>query len=181
MVGLRGDPMRTGRQNSRSPSRPAASSTLARWGKFNLVGAIGIGVQFPALFLLKTGLHLEYLVATTIAVEAALLHNFVWHERFTWADRVCADRSEGTIMREQNPRSLRRSCGWGPLRLHPGFFRRLWRFHLANGAVSILGNLAVMKTLVGSAHMDYLMANGIAVAVCSLANFLLSDQWVFEN
>ena len=45
-------------------------------------------MQFAALFLLKTVLHFDYLFATAIAVEAAVVHNFVWHEQFTWADRV---------------------------------------------------------------------------------------------
>jgi putative flippase GtrA len=176
IVVLRDDRVRTSRQNLRCPSHPVASSTLVRWGKFNLVGAIGIGVQFAALFMLKTALHLQYLAATAVAVEAAVLHNFVWHEKFTWADRT-----EGTTKHEQSPHSLRRNCGGSPMQLYSGFFRRLRRFHLANGAVSILGNLAIMRILVGSADMNYLTANAIAVAVCSLANFLLSDQWVFEN
>jgi len=63
-------------------------STLVRWCKFNFVGGIGIVVQFGALFLLKSVLHFEYLAATAIAVEAAVLHNFIWHEQFTWADRT---------------------------------------------------------------------------------------------
>src|SRR5437016_606133 len=65
-----------------------APSTLLRWCKFNIVGGIGILVQFAALFLLKSVLHFNYLAATAIAVEAAVVHNFVWHEQFTWADRV---------------------------------------------------------------------------------------------
>jgi hypothetical protein len=27
--------------------------------------------------------------------------------------------------------------------------------------------------------MNYLAANGIAIVLCSLANFLVSDEWVF--
>ena len=65
-------------------------STAIRWLKFNLVGGIGIAVQLLALVLLKTGLHLNYLVATALAVETAVIHNFLWHERFTWADRAGA-------------------------------------------------------------------------------------------
>ncbi len=68
--------------------RLIAPSTLVRWCKFNLVGGIGILVQFAALFLLKSILHFNYLAATAIAVEAAVVHNFIWHEQFTWADRV---------------------------------------------------------------------------------------------
>ena len=128
---------------------------LIRWLKFNFVGAIGIGVQFAALLLLKGGFHFDYLAATAIAVEAAVVHNFVWHEQFTWADRI--------------HRSWRRSI------------KRFVRFNLTTGAVSILGNLALMKVMVGYGHINYLVANALAIALCSLANFLVSEEWVFEE
>jgi putative flippase GtrA len=137
----------------------APPSTLLRWCKFNFVGGIGIGVQFAALFLVKSILHFNYLAATVIAVEAAVVHNFVWHERFTWVDRT---RVEGL-----QP-SWRRSLP------------RLVRFNLTNGAVSIIGNLALMRVMVGQGHMNYLLANGIAIILCSVANFLVSEMWVFE-
>ncbi|HYM76620.1 MAG TPA: GtrA family protein [Candidatus Dormibacteraeota bacterium] len=133
----------------------APPSTLVRWLKFNFVGGIGIGVQFAALFLLKSLLHFDYLVATAIAVEAAVVHNFVWHEQFTWVDRVQT--------------SWRRSL------------LRFARFNLTTGVVSILGNLALMKVMVGQGHMNYLLANGIAIVLCSLANFLVSEEWVFAR
>ena len=65
-----------------------ARPRIVRWVKFNLVGGIGIGVQFISLLLLRCVLHFDYLFATGIAVEAAVVHNFVWHEQFTWADRI---------------------------------------------------------------------------------------------
>jgi len=125
-----------------------------RWCKFNFVGGIGIGVQFAALFFLRSVMGFDYLLATAIAVEAAVVHNFVWHEQFTWADRVES--------------SWKRSLP------------RLVRFNLTTGAVSILGNLALMRVMVGEGHMNYLVANGIAIALCSIANFLVSEQWVFQ-
>ena len=137
-----------------------AGPAIVRWCKFNLVGGIGIGVQFVSLFLLKSVLRFDYLFATAIAVEAAVVHNFVWHEQFTWADRTKLDVAE--------PR-WRRSLP------------RLVRFNLTNGAVSILGNLALMKVMVGQGHMNYLVANAIAIVLCSLANFLVSEQWVFAE
>jgi putative flippase GtrA len=143
--------------NSLSESAPP--SMLVRWCKFNFVGGIGIGVQFAALFFLKSLLHFNYLAATAIAVEAAVVHNFVWHEQFTWADRT---KSSGAEF------SWRRTLP------------RFMRFNFTNGAVSILGNLALMKVMVGEGHMNYLMANGVAIALCSLANFLVSERWVFE-
>ena len=129
-----------------------------------------MGVQFGALFLLKGVLHVNYLTATAMAVEAAVLHNFVWHEQFTWPDRAALDRTNPCTTKQNHlASSWRRSL------------RRLVRFHLGNGAVSILGNLALMKVLVGQAHMNYLVANASAITICSLANFLMSDAWVFAR
>lgn len=136
----------------------APPTTLMRWWKFNFVGAIGIGVQFAALFLMKGVLHFNYLAATAVAVEAAVVHNFVWHEQFTWADRTRLDRT---------PQRRRTSLV------------RLMRFNLTAGGVSIVGNLALMKVMVGMAGMNYLAANGIAIGLCSLASFLVSENWVF--
>ena len=129
-------------------------STAIRWLKFNTVGALGIVVQLAVLFGLRSVFHLSYLAATAFAVEGAVVHNFLWPERYTWADRV-----------------------------HPSWQRSLpllWRFNLTTGGVSILANLALMKVLVGLGHINYLLANGIAIALCSLANFLVSEEWVFR-
>jgi putative flippase GtrA len=141
-----------------------------RWCKFNLVGGIGILVQFVALFFLRGVMHFNYLFATAIAVEAAVVHNFVWHEQFTWADRV-RGAPRGSGAEAANILS----------RLFGPSLRRLIRFNLSNGAVSILGNLALMRVMVGQGHMNYLLANGIAIALCSVANFLVSEEWVFAR
>jgi len=147
------------------PLPGGASSTLVRWLKFNFVGAIGIGVQFAALFVLKTVLGFDYMFATAFAVEAAVVHNFVWHEQFTWADRIKSDR----IRLEVPEPSWRDSLP------------RFLRFNLTTGAVSIIGNLALMKVMVGEGHMNYLLANAIAITLCSVANFVVSDEWVFAG
>jgi putative flippase GtrA len=124
-----------------------------RWVKFNLVGGLGIAVQLGCLALLR--LWMNYLAATALAVEVAVLHNFAWHERFTWKDRPSASRER---------------------------LRRLARFQLGNGAVSLLGNVALMWLLVGRLHMKRLIvANGIAIAVCSFLNFALGEWFVFRR
>jgi putative flippase GtrA len=130
-------------------------NAAVRWLKFNVVGGMGIGVQFAVLFLLRSALHFNYLLATALAVEAAVLHNFIWHEQFTWSDRVIPS--------------------WG------SSLPRLVRFNLTTGAVSILGNLALMKVMVGLGDINYLAANAVAIVLCSLANFLVSEGWIFEE
>jgi hypothetical protein len=56
---------------------------------------------------------------------------------------------------------------------------RLLRFHLSNGAISILGSLLLMRWLVGRFGMSLLVTNLLTIAACSVGNFLASDRWVF--
>jgi putative flippase GtrA len=126
----------------------------ARWLKFNLVGAFGIGVQLGASVLLTTTWHLGYSLATGLAVEAAVLHNFVWHEEFTWLDKSSRHISE----------TLRRF---------------LW-FDATTGVVSIGGNLILMRLLVGHSHVPQVQANLLSISGCSVANFFVSDKYVFR-
>ena len=129
---------------------------FGRWVKFNAVGAMGIVVQLGTLVVLAGPLGLHYLLATGLAVETAVLHNFFWHERWTWMERT-----------RRAPQ----------LRL---FLGRLLRFHLSNGLVSILGNLVLMRLLVGQFRLHYMVANVLSIAACSLANFFLSEVFVFR-
>ena len=127
---------------------------ILRWIKFNAVGGVGIVVQLAALAVLRSWLKLDYLLATGLAVEIAVIHNFLWHERFTWADR--------------------------PVRRPMQSLVRLAKFNASNGAVSMVGNLGLMRLLVGEMKLNYVVANLIAIVVCSLVNFLLSDRFVFD-
>jgi len=143
----------TSPQFSIPSSQKKGGRTFLRWLKFNFVGGIGICVQLAALGIFRSLLHFDYLLATGLAVETTVLHNFLWHEGFTWADR--------------RSRKIREAL------------RRLAKFNLSNGAVSITGNLLLMRVFVGQFHLNYALANLAAIAVCSLANFLLSDHLVF--
>jgi putative flippase GtrA len=136
-------------------SQKECRRTFLRWLKFNAVGGIGVVVQLAALALFRSSLRLDYLLATGLAVEIAVVHNFLWHERFTWADRP-AQRWRHSLL-------------------------RLAKFNASNGAVSIVGNLMLMRLLVGELKFNYVAANLIAITVCSLVNFLFSDRFVFEG
>lgn len=58
--------------------------------------------------------------------------------------------------------------------------RAFLRFHLSNGLVSLVGNLALMRLLVG-ARFPVLGANALAICLCSLVNFGLGERWVFQS
>ncbi len=126
-------------------------NTLVRWGKFNLVGAVGMVVQLAALAVFSCMLPGHFMVATAAAVELTLLHNFVWHLHFTWRDR----RDDSVIVGQ------------------------LVRFQVSNGLVSMLGNLALMRVLVDEVRMPLLIANSIAILCCSVVNFCLGNEWAF--
>jgi len=116
------------------------------------VGAMGFLLQLGLLaLLLRLGAH--YLAATALAVELTFLHNFAWHERWTWRDRPVNARG----------------------RIH-----RLWRFHATNGLVSLTGNLLLMRLLVGAAGLPAVPANLLAVLACALVNYAASDRLVFR-
>ena len=128
-------------------------STLLRWLKFNLIGIVGAALQLWIIHIfLRAGA--GYLQATALGVEAAILHNFAWHQRYTWSDRPTEELS--------------------------AVVSRLVRFHLSNGAVSIIGNVLLMRWLVGDLRIPVLPANLAAILVCSLVNFLLGDRFVFS-
>ena len=133
---------------SPAPRNPGAHRVV----KFALVGAAGIVVQLAVLEILTVfGCH--YLWATGLAIEAAVLNNFVWHLRFTWADRAGLSLPETGV--------------------------RMLRFHLSNGAVSILGSLLLMRWFAGQWGIPVLVANLLTIVACSVGNFLVSDRWVF--
>jgi putative flippase GtrA len=126
-------------------------STFIRWGKFNLVGAMGMVVQLAALALFNRWSDGHYLYASAAAIELTLVHNFVWHLHYTWRDRRDRSALSGQFV----------------------------RFHLSNGLVSMLGNLALMRILVQDARMPVLAANSIAILCCSIVNFCLGNNWAF--
>ena len=132
----------------------STTRTARRWVVFNGVGALGVLVQLAVVAVLVQSASVHYLVATAIAVEAAVLHNFVWHQRWTWRDRPAASRHEVAV--------------------------RLARFHLLNGTVSLSGNLAIAAVLSGAGGLDPVLANVVAIVTCSTLNFFGSNTVVFR-
>jgi putative flippase GtrA len=132
-----------------------ARHEIHRLAKFNAVGVLGFCIQLSALWLFVVALRVSSLVATALAVETAVVHNFVWHNFATWKDR--------------------RSGKWYD------WLKRLFAFHLTNGAVSLAGNLFFAWLIVGRQPIWLLAANLFAIAVCSLINFVLSDRVVFRT
>ena len=139
---------------------------LIRFLRFNVVGAMGVAVQIAALALLVSGAGMHYFPATAIAIELSVLHNFLWHERWTWRDRT------GTNA-ERKVQGAGRRCGGVP--------GRLVAFHAGNGLLSMSGSLILMPVLVGWLGLHYIAANLATIAATGLFNFVLGDRVIFRE
>jgi putative flippase GtrA len=125
-----------------------------RISRYTAVSLLGLAVKFSILAVLVEFAQLGYLIATAIAVESTILHNFSWHLLWTWGDRTAGISFLGIL-------------------------RRLLFFQAANGVVGLLVNLALMYLFVNSLGMHYSIANLAATLAAGCANYLLSDYFVF--
>ena len=128
---------------------------MTRWLRFSVAGLGGFAVQIATLAVSTHLLGVHYVIATIVAVEAAILVNFVWHERWTWRERV---RSRGDA----------------------GVVGRLLRFNALTALTSIAGSVVVTTFLVETASMVPVVANCISAIVLGALNFVGSDRYVFR-
>jgi len=133
------------RQQDTASRRPLA---------FLAVASGGFLIQTTIVALLTQGSRVSAEAATAIGVELAVLHNFLWHERWTWGDR-------------------RDSARWQ--------WRRFGAYQLATGATSLAGNVICVAIGVRAFAIDATVANVLAVALMSVANYLIADRWVFAR
>ena len=128
--------------------------TIRHFVRFNVASFAGILLQLAMLWLLTSRAGLHYQAATLLAVGAAIVHNFVWHWRWTWADRALTRRDAA---------------------------HAFGRFALTNGAVSLGVNLMAMPVLVAGAGLPPVQANLLAITGAGLANFYLADTVAFRQ
>jgi putative flippase GtrA len=114
---------------------------------------MGFIVQMAAFVALTSVVHASWLSATVAAAEVSIIHNFFWHERWTWKDRI--------------------ESGFSLL-------AKLARFNVATGIVGVGGNLAVVALYVTVFKLPPVVANVLAVATLSIVNFIVADRWIFR-
>ncbi len=59
-------------------------STSGRFARFGIVGALGVVVNNAVLLVAHALIGLPLLLASPVAVEVAIIHNFVWNEHWTF-------------------------------------------------------------------------------------------------
>jgi putative flippase GtrA len=121
-----------------------------RFVRFVIAGAGGFIVQVGMLAVLTSLFGVHYLVATLIAVEAAILSNFVWHYRWTWRDRAAS------------------------------WVDQLIRFNALNAITSIFGSIFLTALFVEVVGLQVVSANIASVLALSVINFLGANRLVFR-
>ena len=121
--------------------------------KFALVGALGVLVNLGLLFLLSATAGLPRGPVWVLAVEASILHNFIWHQTFTWRDR--------------------RGAGAG------AWLRRAVTYHLSHvaGTVAVNGMIFALLSVAGT---PLILAGLAGIAGAAVFNFVAGDRWVFK-
>jgi len=121
--------------------------------KFAFVGALGVLVNLGLLFLLSATAGLPRSLAWFLAVEAAVLHNFIWHQTFTWRERKGAG-----------------ARAW---------LERAATFHLAvAGVVAVNGALFGLLSIAGT---PLILAGVAGIAGAAVFSFIAADLWVFKR
>lgn len=121
-----------------------------RFLRFALVGLSGVLVDMTVLYLLSDPSRLGWGLTRSklIAAELAILNNFFWNDRWTFADAA-----------ETGPASPR--------------LRRLLKFNAVCG-LGLMLNVIVLNALYNLLHVNRYAANAIAIAVVTIWNYWLN-------
>lgn len=124
---------------------------LDRLIRFGLVGLSGVFVDMAVLYLLHdaSGLGWGLTRSKVVAAELAIINNFLWNDRWTFGD----------VSRRQRGQRKR--------------LKRLFKFNL----VCLFGlglNVILLNLLFNTLHVNYLVANLLAIAVVTGWNFWIN-------
>lgn len=128
---------------------------LKRFATFCVVGASGVVVNAGLFHLLVRTGGLDYRIASLMAIETAIINNFIWNFFWTYGDR--------------------KATGAG------GIIRNLVRFNFSSGLTAMIVNWGILVALKEACGIHEEIANFIGIAAGTMANFLLSHFWVFRK
>lgn len=122
--------------------------------KFGMVGLSGILVNLAILFLLVEYAHVNVKLASPIAIEIAILNNFLWNDLWTFAAE----------------KDRRFSSRW----------HRLAAFNMVSfGGAAI--NYVILLALTGWFAMYYMAAQLIGILVAFIWNFMINRRFTYTR
>lgn len=125
-----------------------------RFITFSFVGVSGILVNQGILFYAHESLQVPLAFASLVAIQVAIINNFIWNRQFTWTDR--------------------------PMQGFQAVKRGLIKFTLVSWVAGAL-NWVVLLLLTELLEIHYMLANLAAILVASVLNYFLNDLWTFRE
>ncbi len=120
--------------------------------KYLCVGATGTVVNCAVLWGLVHWMHWHYLLAAGVAIQLAVIQNFIWHDRWTFSDR----------------------------RGHSRWLVRFGQYELTSSGGMIL-NWILLAAFVSWAHWPLVPANLCGIAVGALVTYTVSKLWIWKH
>jgi dolichol-phosphate mannosyltransferase len=126
---------------------------LSRFLKFCLVGASGVLVNMFFFWLFYRKLGIFSLISSFLAIQIAILNNFLWNDKWTW--------------REKRKPGVRQ------------FFVRLGKFTLSSNLTSASANLLGVWVFLNLLGWNYLISNLLGIGSGVSSNFLANHYWTY--
>ncbi len=123
--------------------------------KFGVVGGSGVVVNMGALAILRLIPALPLPIRSPIAIEIAIITNFILNYYWTWNDRKSEEKG------------------------HKRF--TFLKFNLSSGAIAAIFNYLPLLLFVNQLNWNEDFANFIGIGMASVANFLISHFWTFKK
>lgn len=121
--------------------------------KFVFVGMTGVFVNLGFLWLFTEKLGFHYLFSAIISVEAAILSNFIFNEKWTFRDRASS-----------SPSSL---------------LTRLWKSNVLRGAGLVM-YIGLLFALVEFFNIHYFFASVVGIMLGMVWNYATSARFVWK-
>jgi putative flippase GtrA len=119
--------------------------------QYSLVGAIGVVINFTALYLLTDKVHLWYLVSAMIAIILASTNNFILNYIWTFKDR------------KKNITNI-----------YLGWFKFLLSIGLTEGLY--LGLMYVFTSKMG---LHYMLSAFLALCLTTVIRYVTAEKWIW--
>lgn len=122
---------------------------LGRFLRFGFVGLSGVAIDMGLLYIFHTEWGFALTRSAIVAAEFAILNNFFWNDRWTFADVARQQRSLGKA------------------------FKRLLKFNLVC-LMGVVLKVLLLNILFNGLGMDAYLANLVAIAIVTVWNFWIN-------
>ncbi len=128
---------------------------LKRILSFQFIGWIGTGVNLAVLWLCYDVLSWPLLVSGALAIEVAIIHNFVWYYFWTWNDRVAFTVRD--------------------------FLTLFIRYNIFTAAIDFIIRLGILWILTEYYGVHYIISDIVGMFIAPLLKYITNDAYIFNT